>query len=153
MPKMTASERFWSKVDKSGDCWIWRAGKHRDGYGLTHVSRKTILAHRLVWQMTNGEIEKGLCVLHKCDNPPCVNPDHLFLGTHTDNMRDAVNKGRCKVPGLSGGKHPFAKLSETDILHIRDLSKIMTHVKIASLYGVARQTIGDIISGRNWRNV
>ncbi len=90
-------EKFWSYVDKSnGDnaCWIWTGLKNEDGYGRTSWERKHWKCHRVAYLITFGEIPKGMQVLHHCDNPACVNPSHLWLGTHTDNMRDMVSKGR-----------------------------------------------------------
>ena len=94
--------RFWAKVDKSGDCWEWRGGMHRiHGYGSVWVAERggMVHAHRVAWQLTNGEIPKGLHVLHRCDNRIYVRPDHLFLGTHQDNMRDMRLKGRAHSTG------------------------------------------------------
>lgn len=87
--------RFWSKVEKTDTCWIWGGNKNQDGYGLFYpLSKKTAQAHRFSWSLINGPVPDGLYVCHKCDNPSCVNPDHLFVGTQTDNMRDCKNKGR-----------------------------------------------------------
>ncbi len=87
-------DRFFHKVDKASDCWGWLAGKDKDGYGKIKVSGKTVQAHRLSWNIHNGSVPEGVHVLHHCDNPSCVNPDHLFLGTHLDNMHDRDAKGR-----------------------------------------------------------
>lgn len=96
----TTEERLWAKVDRSASgCWEW-TGKSRSafGYGLIRLSKaeggKLIGAHRLAWELTNGPIPEGLCVLHSCDNPPCCRPDHLHLGTKADNMREKVERGR-----------------------------------------------------------
>lgn len=88
--------RFWSKVLKGTDqeCWLWNASRIKDGYGKFSVSGVYQQSHRISWQLTNGPIPDGLCVLHRCDNPPCVNPNHLFLGTNLDNVRDMFAKGR-----------------------------------------------------------
>lgn len=94
-------DRFWSKVDKSGDCWEWTACRTRAGYGQFKSDGRLHRAHRLAWALTNGPIPEGKHVLHRCDNPGCVNPDHLFLGSHQDNMDDMSNKGRRKNPGRS----------------------------------------------------
>lgn len=92
------AERFWAKVDKSGDCWVWTAAKHDFGYGVFQLGRGPSeglrRAHVLSWLWSNGPIPDGLVVCHRCDNPPCVRPDHLFLGTLGDNTRDMVAKGR-----------------------------------------------------------
>lgn len=89
--------RFWAKVDKTGDCWLWTASVHEKGqdcYGIIVVNYKRIRAHTLAWKMTYGDIPSGMNVLHKCDNPRCVNPEHLFLGTLNDNVQDCIRKGR-----------------------------------------------------------
>src|SRR5229473_531412 len=92
-------ERFWSKVRKSDGCWEWIAGKHRFGYGIIRDGgrgSRMRTAHRISWEFHNGSIPAGLWVLHRCDNPQCINPDHLFLGTQFDNMTDAARKGRIR---------------------------------------------------------
>lgn len=97
---------FWSRVNKGsleGDCWLWMGGHTQTGYGIVSASPNTWrIAHRLAWELTFGEIPKGLFVCHKCDNPPCVRPDHLFLGTANDNMQDKIVKGRARYPGNPG---------------------------------------------------
>ena len=98
---MTLAERFWAKVDKRGpdECWEWTAAKDPNGYGRFRVGRgmSTALSHRLAWQLTHGE-KPSLHVCHHCDNPSCVNPAHLFLGTNADNLADMRAKGRGKTP-------------------------------------------------------
>lgn len=93
-------ERFFNKINKTGTCWVWLASKKSDGYGNFYSNlkgvNKNISAPRFSWIFHFGSIQKDICVLHKCDNPSCVNPEHLFLGTHTDNMRDKMKKGRHK---------------------------------------------------------
>lgn len=93
--KPNLADRFWSNVDKSGECWVWTGNRLPSGYG--RFSRNGS-AHRIAYQLTYGEIPPGMCVCHRCDNPPCVRPDHLFLGTHAENMRDRDAKGRGKLP-------------------------------------------------------
>lgn len=92
-----AVDRFWSKVDKSGTCWVWTAHTDRRGYGRMQRGERgqgVILAHRFSWHLATGIDPGDLCVLHLCDNPPCVNPDHLVLGTRAANVLDMINKGR-----------------------------------------------------------
>ena len=117
-------DRFWSKVRKTSFCWIWTAGKFSQGYGGFKINGKTEKAHRISWTLTYGEIPDGLDVLHDCDNRPCVRPNHLFLGTHQDNMTDMVNKGRSKK-GESNGR---AKLTQKEVLQLRAGKEISTQV-------------------------
>lgn len=108
-PTNTIEDRFWSKVRKDDGCWEWTASVNRRGYGWLHfggkVERKALKAHRVSWEIHNGPIPDGLWVLHKCDNPRCVRPDHLFLGDRTDNMRDCAAKGRISTVGKSRLTH------------------------------------------------
>lgn len=87
-------DRFWPYVEKTDGCWLWTGRKNRDGYGYVSIDSKPVGAHRIAYSLNVGAIPDGLFVLHRCDTPPCVNPSHLFLGTNTDNMRDASGKGR-----------------------------------------------------------
>lgn len=99
-PQTPVTERFWNRVDKTlghgpkGECWVWVAGHDGYGYGAIRYKGKSVVTHRVSWEMANGLIPDGMKVLHRCDNPPCVNPDHLFLGTHQDNMADMKEKKR-----------------------------------------------------------
>lgn len=96
MKNATIEERFWEKVNKTKTCWIWVGSRSREGHGQIRspISKKIISAHRWSYEHSFGEFDKKLCILHKCDNPPCVRPDHLFIGTQQDNMRDCLEKGR-----------------------------------------------------------
>ena len=94
---MDFSTRFWSKVDKTNTCWVWKAFKNDSGYGLFSIKRHMYRAHRIAWELTNGQIPDGIEVCHHCDNPACVRPDHLFLGTQNDNIQDGINKGRINL--------------------------------------------------------
>ena len=89
-------DRFWAKVNKTENCWEWTASKLPGGNGIFKFNKKTDLVHRLSYELAFGNFDPTLCVLHKCDNPGCVKPDHLFLGTHQDNMTDKKKKGRCR---------------------------------------------------------
>lgn len=95
-PLVPLDVRFWAKVAKGDGCWEWTASRNSLGYGNIRVERKRFVAHRVAWALTYGPIPDGLFVCHHCDNPPCCRPDHLFLGTHADNMADMVAKGRCR---------------------------------------------------------
>lgn len=104
-------KQFWSKVRKSSpeECWIWTAAKDPRGYGRVTATRlpfKIQLAHRMSWYLSNGPIPEGKCILHKCDNPPCVNPSHLFLGTRVENIYDAAKKGRL-IYGIGNMKKTY----------------------------------------------
>lgn len=107
-PTPTFEQRFWSKARKTDGCWVWLAGKDKDGYGNFSVGQRAtarpVRAHRVAWELTHGSIPDGLFVLHECDNPPCVRPDHLFLGTNQNNMDDMVAKGRGSI-GIRNGKY------------------------------------------------
>ncbi len=107
-------ERYWQYVDKSGDCWEWLGRKSNSGYGMMNFDKKQYYVHRLSYMLRNIEIPKDHFVCHKCDNPGCVNPDHLFIGTYMDNIRDRDKKGR----GARGEKHPMSKLTDTQATYI-----------------------------------
>ena len=150
----TLEERFWAKVDVRGpeDCWEWLAGKTHNGYGMIGKGGRhngMLRAHRVSWELANGPIPDGLCVLHHCDNPGCVNPLHLWIGTNADNQQDMAQKGRAASnKGESNGK---AKLTAQDVHEIRQmLSRDISHRVIAKVYGVKRSTISDINIGRCW---
>jgi len=154
-------QRFWAKVNKDGPippkqpelgpCWVWTAGKVSQGYGAIAVTRrKQAPAHRAAWLLTNGAIPEGLWVLHKCDNPACVRPEHLFLGTSTDNARDRSAKGRNGWP-LACEKHHKAKYSVEQILEIRRLSADgISQAEIARSLKVHAQTVWCVIHNRRW---
>ena len=107
--RLSLEERFWAKVKKTDGCWVWTGSAQHNGYGYLHIgdktNRKPMRAHRVSWELHNGPIPTGLWVLHRCDNPPCVRPEHLWLGDRTDNMRDCAAKGRVRVIGKSRLKH------------------------------------------------
>lgn len=158
--------RFWPKVQKTDGCWLWTAGRDKDGYGQfrVHVAPYTnrhVHAHRVAWELTYGPIPSGLCVCHRCDNPGCVRPDHLFLGTLDENNQDKVKKGR-QSKGLEtkpwlrakGEGHPKAKLTTDDVRQIRArFSGGATSTELAAAYGVTTQAIRAIALRKVWRHV
>lgn len=93
------ADRFWEKVQKTDTCWTWGGSRHYRGYGFIRSGRTNVLAHRVAWELTNGSIPENMLVCHTCDNTSCVNPEHLFLGSQSDNMRDMTAKGRGKPRG------------------------------------------------------
>jgi len=147
-------ERFWSKVnctENSNDCWEWQSGKHRQGYGNFSFKGKNIRSHRVSYVLAYGELLPDTKVLHECDNPACVNPKHLFLGTQQDNIMDMVSKGRQK--GASGETNGSAKLSIADIEYIRKRYAMgnITQKTLADQFGVVHQLISQIIRNEIWR--
>ena len=145
-------ERFWAKVDKSGDCWEWTGGKMRGGYGsFKDDGGKTVYAHRISWAINCGRIPKGLCVCHHCDNPNCVNPSHLFLGTDKDNKQDSMGKGR----HAKGEIHGSAKLTEEDVKLARQIyadGKI-GFGQLARRFGVCKRAMWKAIRRVTWKQV
>ena len=173
---------FWAKVRKTIGCWEW-CGSRKGRYGNLTVKRKNVLAHRFAWEITFGPIPRGLFVCHHCDNKKCVRPDHLFLGTHNDNMHDMVIKGRHNPPRgnkhgthtrpdriargdrhgakkhpekiCRGEKHGRSKLSLLEVHKIRDL---YTHENkkinhLASQFNISRAQIERIVRNRLWKNM
>lgn len=146
-----ADIRFWSKVDQSGECWIWTGALHWRGYGLFGL-RPGVLrrAHRISWELTNGPIPDGLWVLHKCDNRPCVRPSYLFLGTVQDNTDDRQRKSR----QASGARCGSAKLSEEQVVAIRHARALgQSSNVLAAEYHVNRNTILNIGNRKTWRHI
>lgn len=144
-------ERFWSKVDRSGECWNWRAGLNRGGYGAFRVGGKgsnTAAASRIAWELTNGAVPPGLFVLHRCDNRKCCNPAHLFLGTLGDNNRDCKAKGR----NPKHDRHPQAKLTSAIVAEIRALLDAGARgIDVAVRFGVTNALVSQIRLNRIWR--
>lgn len=149
--KKPVEERFWAKVDKRGpnECWKWTAAKMFTGYGEFRVDGKMLYAHRVSWELHNGPIPGGMCVLHICDNRACVNPAHLWFGTYADNMQDMERKGRCAHPhGEANGK---AKFTRGEVRGIRRLLALgLSQRAIARKHNVGHSAIWSIKIGRTW---
>jgi hypothetical protein len=136
----------------AGDgCWEWRGRRNRDGYGMICRLGRQDLVHRVFYRERVGSIPEGLYVCHRCDNPPCVNPEHLFLGTHRDNMNDMEAKGRRS----RGERHWRSEVTEGDVRDIRRAYADGGHTtrSLAARYGVASPTIHSIVTRKTWRHV
>lgn len=159
----SVTRRFYDFLfpDLNSGCWLWtgnckKAEFGKVGYGtIGWRKRSTYPAHRLSYEMHIGPIPDGLCVLHKCDVRPCVNPDHLFLGTYKDNAQDRDAKGRGAIPDCNGEKAQWAKLTNSDVIAIRAYTpeKWGDFSLLSQKYGVSPQTICDIRKRRTWRSV
>src|SRR5258708_238256 len=148
--RRTLQDRFWPKVQMSEGCWTWLAKKSKDGYGPIGRGGKDgeiMRAHRASWEIHFGPIPEGMCVLHKCDNPTCVNPVHLFLGTNSDNVRDSIKKGRHKNPS----HRKYRKLTADDAREIRATyrryNRQVGGPALARKFGVDRYTIEVVVRG------
>lgn len=155
-------DRFEAKIERCpmSGCWLWSDAPDDCGYGrLGLPGNQMVKAHRLSYELHRGPIPDGLQVLHSCDTPPCVNPDHLFLGTHDDNMADRERKGRGNYvppPARPGSLHPRARLSENIVLRLRQQVANGEHVNLsveAPLLGVAISSLSRALSGRTWTHV
>jgi hypothetical protein len=144
----TVIKRFWSKVQKTEGCWTWTAYKTEKGYGrLTRGRPSPIGAHVVSWILHNGPIVNGLCVLHRCDNPTCVNPAHLWLGSRGDNNKDRNDKGRSADPYN-------VKFTEKTVLEIRSLASIgLSSRQVGDRYAVHKSTIQRIWNRKTWIRV
>lgn len=161
--------RFWPKVDRSGGpaaCWPWTAGRNPDGYGNFWMRGRIDKAHRTAWTLAVGEIPKGLHVLHSCDNPPCCNPAHLWLGTIADNSADKRAKGRAPTGARTGARlHPesvprgsrngLSKLTEGHVREMRRRYRAggILYRELAAEFGVSTVTAGLAIRGVTWTHV
>ena len=157
------SDRFWSKVapEALSGCWLWHGAVNPRGYGSFGLNGRTVLAHRHAYELTTGPIPTGLFLLHRCDVPACVNPDHLHVGTHAENMTEMTSRGRSGVGDRnSSRRHPrsrprgervgTAKLSAVEVEEIRELRGVSQR-EIARRYGVDQSTVHHVVSGKTWK--
>lgn len=158
------SERFWPKVQKTEDCWLWTGALNSKGYGSIGAGGRSggvILAPRAAWELVNGPIPDGLWVLHHCDTPRCVRADpdpsisHLFLGDYRANIADMVSKGRQRSPDQQGEKGPGAKLTDTQVIEIRRryAQGGTSQARLGAEFNVGAANIGLIVRRKNWRHI
>jgi hypothetical protein len=148
---MSIPESFWSRVDRSGECWVWTRTRSTGGYGRIYVGRhRWANAHRRAWELAYGPIPEGMVVCHKCDNPPCVRLDHLFLGTMRDNAQDALRKGRLQV-GERNHQSRLTAAAAADIRRRWGAGELQ--VDLAREYDVHIMTVNDLVHGRTWRHL
>lgn len=143
---------FWDRVQKTDSCWLWTGYKDKNGYGRLTVNQESKLAHRLSWELTYGNIPEGMCVLHKCDNPKCVNPVHLFIGTQLDNIKDCNTKKRASGGSLPGERNKAAKITSEDAIQIfteRNINRKRL-IDISKNYGISLQAVHLIATGKKW---
>lgn len=159
---------FWARVDRIASpsgCWLWTGRRNQNHYGiLTEIGsggkKRNLRAHRLSWELHNGPIPNGLLICHACDNPPCVRPEHLFLGTHADNSHDMAVKGRSGSilhPEIirHGDAHHNAKLTSAQVIEMRQryASGGVFQYELAREYGVSQHLVSLIIRGKAWRHL
>ena len=153
-PVTPLSTRFWSKVNKTETCWEWTGALGKLGYGNIEEAGRCYSSHRASWTMANGPIPHGAEVCHHCDNRKCVRPDHLFLGTHEENMADAAAKKRMRPTSRPGEANPRHILSSRDIPYIRELNGIgFTQRELGMMYGVSQVMIGNIVRRKAWSHI
>lgn len=136
------------------ECFVWKGARIPTGYGQKLVNGVVKYTHRIAYEWANGPIPEGLLVLHKCDNPPCCNPDHLFLGTAKDNMQDCMKKGRFATTNARGENNKFAKFHDGDIRVIRNLYEDgVRQCDIATFLDISACDVWHIIHRKTWRHV
>lgn len=160
--KKITKEEFFKRIEKTDYCWNWIGFKDRSGYGFIKWDGRHQRSHRIMYMihhnivLPKGRGSSGTIVLHKCDNTSCVNPDHLFLGTQLDNVRDMMNKGRGNHPGIKGIKNGMAKLNEILVKEIRKYKKNNPNISqknIGKLFNVSQMTICRVLNRVLWGHV
>lgn len=148
--RIPPEQRFWSFVDKGepDECWEWKGNAHPTGYGKFWEGDRTVYAHRFSYALAHGlTADLPLDIRHSCDNPRCVNPAHLSLGTAQDNANDRVSRGR----SLKGERHNLAKLTAEQVKFIRNSN--MSNLRLRMMFGVAKSTISAVKNGQNWKHL
>lgn len=155
MKTLNAKQRFWKKVNKEAGCWIWTGFTNHKGYGIAKDEQsRTIRAHRLAFRLAGNQIPDGMMVLHKCDNPPCCNPSHLFIGTAKDNAQDAIGKGRHVMLHLKGEMHPASKLTSEKVTEMRQLHRTgIGFYRLGKRFGVSKKSAKSVVLRKTWKHV
>ena len=157
-PRPNIEDRFWSKVNRgdSDACWPFTGARYPPPllpYGQFSIRGRQQRAHRVAWRLTRGAISAGMQVLHRCDNPPCCNPVHLYLGTHADNMRDRNERERThKHPGELSA---MSKLRDAQVREIRAVYRRggIKQSDLGARYGIDQSTVSNIITGKRWSHI
>lgn len=148
------AQRFWNlvTVGEPDACWPWKGSRGKSGHGKFTVDRYSEHAHRAAWKFAFGDLPAGVCVLHRCDNPPCCNPRHLFTGSRADNIRDMIVKGRDrKAHGAANG---LAKLTDDQVREMRRLYAEGAYQRtLAKRFGISQGAVSAIVTRRTWRHV
>jgi hypothetical protein len=152
-PRLSIESRLQKHIKKLDGCWVFTGSLDKDGYGVFNYGRgKQVRAHRMSYEFYISQIPKGYLVCHKCDNPSCINPSHLFLGSHKDNTQDMIKKDR-KIC-LKGSKHHYSKITETDVLAIRQKRLLGLKLKnIGNEFAISFQTVSSICKGKTWKHI
>lgn len=139
--------------EPNSGCWLWTGAVNNTGYGIVSAGSGNKLVARVVFEWAVRPLAEGECVCHRCDTPSCINPAHLWAGTHQENMADKVEKGRAIAVPMPGEANPAAVLTEAAVRDIVRLGGSMLQRDIAAMFGVTRQTVGDILTGRRWSSI
>ncbi|WP_425397854.1 HNH endonuclease signature motif containing protein [Aeoliella sp.] len=152
IPSPADRAKFWAKVSVVGECWEWQGARINSGYGIFYYQGRSYLAHRVAKAMSSeGQVTTGLSVCHRCDNPLCVRPSHLFAGSHAANMADKGKKRRCNSP--KGTAQPQAKITEADVPLIHELRRQgMTTRQLSERFGLNVRNIQLILAGKCWKH-
>ena len=154
----TIQERFWKYTEvpiETDACWLWTGTRDRYGYGRIHIAGgRNFGAHRVAYGLLVGPIPAGMCVCHRCDNPGCVNPRHLFVASQEDNMRDMIRKGRTALCGVRGVDHWRAKFSPEEINELRRLvASGMSQAEAGRLFHMSHTNVSNVVHRRTWKNL
>jgi len=152
--RKSVSDRLRDKTEVTDGCWLWRGHALPKGYGVMSVGGSPKLTHRLSWEQEHGPIPPGLMVLHRCDNPPCLRPSHLFLGTAADNTNDMIAKGRARPAHVIGERQGTSKLTDAKVLAMRERYALVPSLPaLAREFGVTVPTVWKVIHRKAWKHV